>query len=81
MHPNELVGGGEWTEVGTVSSQRGPGVPRGGQESQPGAGGALLKADQGFLERKGEHPKKRREHKSHQGGNRQSMEGWSVADA
>lgn len=55
-------------------------VPRGGQESQPGAGLALLKADQGFLGKKGDHPGERREHESHHGGNRQGMEGWSVAN-
>lgn len=73
---------GGWTEAGIASAQEDPGVPRGGQEFLPGASGALpLKGYQGFLGRKGGHPKERREHKSHQDGNVQSMEGWSVADA
>lgn len=82
MDPNELVAvGWEWTEEETVLARSGPGVPRGGQESQPRPGLALFKADQGFLGKKGDHPEERREHESHQGGNRQGMEGWSVANA
>ena len=71
--------GWEWTEVETVSAQRDPGVLRGGQESQPGAEQVFLKADQGFLGEKGDHPEERREHKSHQGRNRVWKGGvWAI---
>lgn len=82
MDPNELLlVGWEQTEVETVSVQRGPGILRGGQESQSGAELAFLKADQGFLGEKRDRPEERREHESHQGGNRQGMEERSVGNA